>query len=99
MNWDVYDLINDGCSSSAVLQAYSLGSTHRIYSSTEKLTPNTKYALTKNMMSAFISFVYMHPRGTGDDPPISLLISSRQVYSVSIVTGGAMRRRVTEGEN
>ncbi len=41
----------------------------------------------------------MHPRGTGDDPPISLLISSRQVYSVSIVTGGAMRRRVTEGEN
>ncbi len=54
MNWDVYDLINDGWSSSAVLQAYSLGSTHRIYSSTEKLTPNTKYALTKSMMSAFI---------------------------------------------
>ncbi len=54
MNWDVYDLINDGCSSSAVLQAYSLGSTHRIYSYTEKLAPNTKYALTKNMMSAFI---------------------------------------------
>lgn len=76
-----------------------MGSMHRIYSYTEKLAPDSKYALTKNMMSAFISFVYMHPRRTEDDPPIFLLISSRQVYSLSTVTGGAMRRRVTEGEN
>jgi len=64
-----------------------------------KKSQDSKFALTKHMSSAFIQFVFLHPRRTGDDPPLFLFISSRLVYSLLTNTGGAMRQRMTEGEN